>query len=375
MKKLMAVALCVALVAGCLTAFAACSDVDMTLRENTQYGLFWYGVDADDSMKSQENMPVEYYDPEKPTLIYSHGWKPAGEEVETMRTLAKTISKTEGASGDMDYVKELKALGYNVAFWNWHDYARNLDNLHNEIWTVKSLEEVQGRNEYYVKSIEALDGRTFAGEFARSVCAVMKDAGNEEVIFVGHSFGGEMVIAAAYTLYKLAEQGIVTNTNILPDRISLADPYIPAATLSGEMDMTCEDVTGYVAQAFANAVEFINGKGGVIDLNGAMNGLTYNGYMGIPGAEEVDAKIKANTVYVLQRALTNAYGIMGDVHNVSRDYVLTSIVEGKKGNMSNCKPCASMTAEELRQYVGRQFDLAGKGFLIADASMTEVTEK
>lgn len=377
MKKLFALFVCIALIASCLTVFAACkSDVDMSLRSDTLYGLYWYGEDADDSMKSQENMPTEYYDPEKPTLIYSHGWKPAGETVETMRTLAKTVSKTAGASGDIDYVKELKALGYNVAFWNWQEYAQNLDNLHNEIWTVKTVSEVSGKDDNYVAAIEALDGRTFAGEFARSVCAVMKDATDQEVIFVGHSFGGEMVTAAAYTLYKLAESGVIVNKNILPDRISLADPYIPAASLSGKMDMTGEDITGYVAEAFANALEFINGKGGVIDLNGAMNGLTYNGYLAIKEAdvkEEIDAKIKANTVYVIQKALTSAYGAVGDVHNVSRDYILTSFIEGKKGNMDACVPRVSMTAEELREYVGRQFELTGKGFLIADAVMKETT--
>lgn len=377
MKKLFALFICIALIASCLTVFAACkSDVDMSLRSDTLYGLYWYGESADDSMKSQENMPTEYYDPEKPTLIYSHGWKPAGETVETMRTLEKTVSKTNGASGNIDYVEELKALGYNVAFWNWHEYAQNLDNLHNEIWTVKTVAEVSGKDDNYVAAIEALDGRTFAGEFARSVCAVMKDATDQEVIFVGHSFGGEMVTAAAYTLYKLAESGVIVNKNILPDRISLADPYIPAASLSGKMDMTGEDITGYVADAFANALEFINGKGGVIDLNGAMNGLTYNGYLAIKEAdvkEEIDAKIKANTVYVIQKALTSAYGAVGDVHNVSRDYILTSFIEGKKGNMDACVPRVSMTAEELREYVGRQFELTGKGFLIADAVMKETT--
>ena len=377
MKKLFALFICIALIASCLTVFAACkSDVDMSLRSDTLYGLYWYGESADDSMKSQENMPTEYYDPEKPTLIYSHGWKPAGETVETMITLEKTVSKTNGASGNIDYVEKLKDLGYNVAFWNWHEYAQNLDNLHNEIWTVKTVAEVSGKDDNYVAAIEALDGRTFAGEFARSVCAVMKDATDQEVIFVGHSFGGEMVTAAAYTLYKLAESGVIANKNILPDRISLADPYIPSASLNGEMDITGEDVTGYVAEAFADALEFINSKGGVIDLNGAMNGLTYNGYLAIKEAEvkeSIDAKVKANTVYVIQKALTSAYGPVGDVHNVSRDYILTSFIEGKKGNMEACVPRVSMTADELREYVGRQFELAGKGFPLADAVMTETT--
>lgn len=137
MRKIVSILICLALVVGCTAAFTSCGDttreVDMSLRSDTLYGLYWYGKDATDSMRSQENMPTEYYDPSKPTVIYSHGWKMSNEEKETMTTLAKTVSKTGGASGEIDYVVEFKALGYNVAFWDWHAYAQLLPYLQNEI--------------------------------------------------------------------------------------------------------------------------------------------------------------------------------------------------------------------------------------------------
>ena len=127
MKKIFAAALCVILLVCSLTAFAACDkpgtlygELDMSLREGTLYGLYWYGDDIDDCVVSKENLDVTYYDPEKPTLIYSHGWKTESEDKEIFKTLADTYSATNGASGRVDYVAELKTLGYNVAFWDWY---------------------------------------------------------------------------------------------------------------------------------------------------------------------------------------------------------------------------------------------------------------
>lgn len=389
MKKILALTVCFVLIVSSLTLAVACENgdkagevriVDMSLRADTQYGLYWYGDsgELDDAVISGENLPTQYYDPSKPTLIYSHGWKPEGEDKEQFATLAKTYSKTGGASGNVNYVKELKELGYNVAFWDWHDYAKDIDSLQNEIWVVKSAENIEDKDGNYYAAVSALDGRTFAGELVRSMCAVMKNATDQEVVLVGHSFGGQMVTATAYTLYKLAEEGIIKNKNILPDRISLADPYMTGANISGEMDMLEEKLTTTpTAKKAADAFEYLNKHGAVIDFNGAMNTITYNAYEGLAGIKnkelraQVTATIKANTVYILQKCLSREYGGVGDVHNVSRDYVLTCFIEGKKGNLTGV-PNVSMTADALREYVGREFDLDGKGFLIADYSAVEV---
>lgn len=388
MRKTFAILICIAIVACSLAAFTACDkstrEVDMSLRSDTLYGLYWYGDDATDSMRSQENMPTKYYDPEKPTVIYSHGWKTSTEEKETMTTLDKTISKTKGACGDMDYVVELKALGYNVAFWDWHAYAQILAYLQDEIWVVKDADALSesDKTKYanYYDALVALNGRSFAGELVRSMNAVMKDATDKEVVLIGHSFGGQMVTATAYTLYKLADEGLLSNNNILPDRIILADPYMTGSDVFGDMDLLDESIEATpTALKAAEAFEYMNSKGAVIDLYGAMRTMTYEAYAGMFAAPAelktvIAEKIKANTVYVVQKALTDEYGTVGDVHVVSRDYVITSFIEGKKGNMDGCMPRTSMTADEMRQYVGREFNLIGNGFDISGATMQEVLE-
>lgn len=377
MKRITVLLVLIAVLCSCTVFFVCCNNdddtklpsknYDLSLRENTQYGLYWYGDDATDKLISQEDMPLKYYDPSKPTLIYAHGWKMESDVREDLVMLDKTISKTGGEAKATDYVKELKALGYNVAIFDWYDYARELENLYKEIWTVGDAstldEEFKGSN--YESALLALEGRTFAGEFARSVAAVMKDAQGKEVIFVGHSYGSQIVTAGAYTLFKLVEDNAISNSNILPSRIALADPYMPGEVMNGKMDLIEEDLTNtYVTAKDANCFAYFKENGVAIDIYEAMVNMNFN-LMSISSAEirnNVKNMILQNTAYVVQKGLTKAYGIIGDVHNVSRDWVLSAIVEGKKGNMQLCTPNPSMSAQELMNYVGKQYNQNYAGF-------------
>ena len=256
--------------------FTACNDgekrtpVNFTLDPDRDYGLYWYDVNGG-RMLSQEDMPLSYYDPSKPTVIYSHGWKVdlAPEELVTQQS---TIDATEGLSGDRDYAEELKKAGYNVGYFDWHLYAADLSSLQNEIWTVyeEGVSDAPDEGSNYEAAVAALDGKSFAGEFAREVAVVMKDAKNDDLYFIGHSFGGQMVTAAAYTLSKMYDAGLDINPACVPKRISLADPYIPMVDLSGRMDITGEKLECYLPSFNADAFAYLRGKGTFIDMYGSM---------------------------------------------------------------------------------------------------------
>lgn len=376
MKKFAIVMICVALALCTLVSFASCDQkeqktYDLELRENTPYGLYWYGDsgELDDKVKSAKNLSVEYYDPSKPTVIYSHGWKPDGDDREELQTLEKTYSKTKGASGNYNYVKELKQLGYNVAMFDWYDYAKQLSYLHDEIWTVQSIQDLDEKQAQsnYGEAVKVLDGRSFAGEFARSVLAVMKQAQDKEVVFIGHSFGAQMVTSASYILYKLSEENDAINKNILPSRIVLADPYITGAEMKGKLDIIGDDLSGItVAAQDATAFRYMSERGAAIDIYGAMTMWTCDMYKNMitdkDEVKRIESQIVANTAFVVQKGLRNAYGTVGDIHNVSRDWVLTAYVEGKKGNLTGCSPNPSMTAQEMKAYVGYKYDQLYDGF-------------
>ena len=371
MKKKLSVILCAALVlsALCAALLTACNDKPnepavYTLDPDRDFGLYWYN-DEGEKMLSEADMPVEFYDPEKPTVVYSHGWKmkPVPEELVTQQS---TVESTKGLSGERDYAAELRAAGYNVGYFDWHLYAADLNYLDDEIWTVAT--ETPDNDSNYAAAVKALNGHSFAGEFAREIATVMKNAVNTDLHFVGHSYGGQMVTAAAYTLAKMYDQGLVINPACVPDRVSLADPYITAGAIEGTMDITGESISTRVALIMADAIALLNSRGTFVDLYGAMS-FIYESYANtLPDLKDT---IKANTAYI---SLDGLLGDMSTKHVNARDYVLTNLVDGIAGNITSLPFTVAVSAEDGRAFVGKVYTQKGPGFDWTATSYTEITD-
>ena len=150
----------------------------------------------------------------------------------------------------------------------------------------------------------------------------MRGYQGKPVYFIGHSFGAQMVTAAARTLYGMSESGMLANTNILPGRLLLADPYIPGGAMyamSGSADIIDLDFTGKdAADVMAESLVYLNQKGVASDLYCAMP-VAYRMYG--DGRPEIDEMLLENTNYIVMTKLNELYGDVGDVHNVARDWV------------------------------------------------------
>ena len=363
-RKFLAVVCLVLFAAVFALSAAACNNkrtpAVYTLDPDRDFGIYWYN-DEGERMLSEADMPVGYYDPAKPTVIYSHGWK-ADLSAEALVTQPSTREALGELCGYRDYAAELRAAGYNVGYFDWHLYAADLFALQDEIWTVETEIPEDGSN--YAAALKALGGHTFAGEFAREIATVMKDAENPSLHFVGHSFGGQMVIAAAYTLAMMYDEGLVVNPNCLPDRLSLADPYIPVAQLEGEIDVTGKTLNAALCTVNADAFALLNKKGTFIDLYGAMN-FIYEQYYILDDDIGTGAKahevILDNCAYVVLSGL-NKLGSAATQHVNARDYVLTNLVDGVAGEKGGLPFSVACSAEEGRQYVGVSYTQLGPGF-------------
>ena len=205
--------------------------------------------------------------------------------------------------------------------------------------------------------MKALNGHSFAGEFAREIATVMKNAVNTDLHFVGHSYGGQMVTAAAYTLAKMYAQGLVVNPACVPDRVSLADPYIPSEALGGytkgTLDIIGESYDAPLAQVTANAIAYLNSRGTFVDLYGGMSFIYENYANTLPDLKDT---IKANTAYVTLDGL-NAIGTIDTQHVNARDYVLTNLVDGIALPFT-----VAVSAEDGRAFVGKAYTQKGPGF-------------
>ena len=375
MKKKLSVILCAALVlsALCAALLTACNDKPnepavYTLDPDRDFGLYWYN-DEGEIMLSEADMPVEFYDPEKPTVVYSHGWK-MNPVPEALVTQQSTVESTGGLSGERDYAEELRAAGYNVGYFDWHLYAADLTYLDDEIWTVAT--ETPDNDSNYAAAVKALNGHSFAGEFAREIATVMKNAVNTHLHFVGHSYGGQMVTAAAHTLAKMYDQGLVANPACVPDRVSLADPYIPSEALGGytkgTLDIIGESYDAPLAQVTANAIAYLNSRGTFVDLYGGMSFIYENYANTLPDLKDT---IKANTAYI---SLDGLLGDMTTKHVNARDYVLTNLVDGIAGNITSLPFTVAVSAEDGRAFVGKAYTQKGPGFDWATTSYIEVTD-
>ena len=185
----------------------------------------------------------------------------------------------------------------------------------------------------------------------------MKNAVNTDLHFVGHSYGGQMVTAAAYTLAKMYDQGLVVNPACVPDRVSLADPYIPSEALGGytkgTLDIIGESYDAPLAQVTANAIAYLNSRGTFVDLYGGMSFIYENYANTLPDLKDT---IKANTAYI---SLDGLLGDMSTKHVNARDYVLTNLVDGIAGNITSLPFTVAVSAEDGRAF--RRQSLHPKG--------------
>lgn len=358
MKKL-TIILTIALVAVLAPGvFAACGErfqengVYAVNSANEEYGLWWYGPDGSDNtvMRASASLPLDYYDPSKPTVVYSHGLK-MGEPLELLQPVQKAVSMVEREEGiDLtaeygSYAKQLKDLGYNVAYFRWTKYAAFLQGNEQMIWmpntNAAALSELK----------KDLPGVSLAGEFAREFVTSMRGYKGQPVYFIGHSFGAQMVTAAARTLYGMKDKGIITNANILPGRLLLADPYIPSYSMTGKADTIDLDFYGKDnAEVMAEVLAYLNSAGVASDLYCAMP-MAYRMYGQDGSRPDIDETLKENTNYIVMTGLNEIYGTIGDIHNVARDWVWCEFLASAKGELGDdVYPIPTAAPSEASKY-------------------------
>ena len=342
-----------------LAVFAACGEEDNRVfavnSANEEYGLWWYGPDGSDDtvVRASDSLSLDYYDPSKPTVVYSHGLK-VNEPLELLKPVEKAVNMVKNGDEGIDlaaeygsYAKQLKDLGYNVAYFRWTKYAGSLMGNEQMIWMPYTNKK--GTIEQLKQD---LPGVSLAGEFAREFVTSMRGYQGKPVYFIGHSFGAQMVTAAARTLYGMSESGMLANTNILPGRLLLADPYIPGGAMyamSGSADIIDLDFTGKdAADVMAESLVYLNQKGVASDLYCAMP-VAYRMYG--DGRPEIDEMLLENTNYIVMTKLNELYGDVGDVHNVARDWVWCEFLASVKGELGDdVYPLPTADPAEAREY-------------------------
>lgn len=342
--------------------------VTMSFADDTDYGIYWFGEDNEDYVRSSAQMDKKYFDSSKPTLVFFHGWEPSKENsanglFEDFVTHKETISKT-GTTDIRDYAKEFKKQGYNVASMSWFAYAASLVNLFNYIW------------------VSFDGGEALSVKFAMEFAITIGEDYDKEIKFVGHSYGSQLALATTYQLIELQSKRAFDNNNIIPTRLTLADPYFGATAFIGNWDKVQDEKISFTQEPiakrapsvlFADILEsVVRQKDIAADMYFGMS-IASSSYYKYDGSDESFEKLSRNSVIVKCKGLDNRYGNL-DIHNIVRDWTLLSIADnvGLTDQYNNVAPSGAATDGQIKNMRGKCYNQVYKGLDLSKDSMVLV---
>ncbi len=372
MKKFIVAMLLVVMLVG-ISVFTACvnngyssdSPFELEYDVSKDYGVYWY---ADgEYVRSSDSLDAKYFDSSKPTLIFAHGWEPDDKNtsnglVEDFVTHKDTIEKTGIAS--TNYAEEFKSQGYNVACLGWFGYAGILNRLFEYIWV--------GFDKGYALSVR----------FAQELCCVLGEDYDKSIKLLGHSYGSQVAIATTYQLTKFIDDGVISNKNLVPTRITLADPYIGATGLISDwkslknktIDYSNEPINGREPKTLlADATEYIVDKNDIaIDIYCGMSIASTN-YYKYDGSDKDFEKLSQNCVFVKSKGLKERYGDF-NIHNITRDWVFLFVVNNVLlyDQNNNLAPSGGASDAQIKAMRGNCYNQVYEGLNLSKDSMVLV---
>ncbi|MDE6614024.1 MAG: hypothetical protein K2K24_00790 [Clostridia bacterium] len=366
MKKIFIALILIAVIVGAF-ALTACSgnNVKIEYDPSTTYGVYWYSSDGK-YVRSSQDMSKDLFDASKPTFVFAHGWEPDKENssnglVEDLVTHPDTIKKT--STEKRNYAEELKEQGYNVALLGWFSYAKNLGDLFRFIW------------------VDFDGGNALSVRFAQELAAVLGEDYEKDVKIVGHSYGSQLALATTYQLTNFKENGLISNQHIIPTRMTLADPYIGSTGLvsdwknlsKSKISYTNEKIDGRAPKVlFADQIDYVVSANDIaVDIYCGMS-MASTSYYKYDTSDASFEKLSKNCAFVKSEGLKRAYGDTS-IHNVTRDWVLLSIVDDVlmyEQDSDILAPSGAASDEDIMAMRGKCYYQNYRGFNLSMDSMT-----
>lgn len=403
-KRIILLILCVA-IAACLGVSSAVGAFayDTTIEEwgvehfnQLDVGLFWY-------TEKDQRIPVADYtvDTTKPTIIYTHGWKPYDSHFreclslkdDTDPAITKKGFKTYEDEGyDPEFCNYYLERGYNVGvyFWNqlsgdesmttdskiwWSDGGKNMTYA-----TFPSVDST-GKDRVISSPDDPKNPKkSVALLYADALIEALGEEYDKDLHLVGHSMGGQLTLATTEALCLMKDEGKLSGA-FLPDRLTVIDPYFNFLTsVTGVIDHTGEFVSKKsAAYLSAKAAETCANHAIPIEGFGANEDAVFRNYLygvkllakaaeangedpsevkGMKEANEITRLFGDNIAWVYMKPLVGSkgYGGFAPTHVMSVDYYFTTnYMEPVLSEEGLQVPSAKMTNEELKSVIGRCF--------------------
>ncbi len=214
----------VMLLAGSVTGVNAASqttdEVDEVL-DYLNYGLYWLGTDGAKE-KFSEGDNNAYYDPDKPTVIYFHGWQQSSSEN------GYKIPDLEFEDADVWTQNGWIEKGYNVGIFHWAQWADEDDVqwAESKIWTRNGPKGFRYRlsNGEFSTDLNP-SGSGGVGDLAADILLdALADNSSDSLRFAGHSLGNQLATRVAQIFHDKIETGTIDADTYSIDRLALLDP-------------------------------------------------------------------------------------------------------------------------------------------------------
>ena len=329
--------------------------------DSFDYGLYFYSEDSDIPIKASD--PACPYDPTKPTIIYSHGWKM--DEGFEMREVLSLMHPSVSLDSDLDYFGEqYLADGYNVASFFWNQIADEAEGLWDSVKKVWTDESEYGMRYRVGNTRTAVDDPTnpkgsVASLLINEIKTYMSDFTGETLWLTGHSMGGELTLATAEGLLLEREQGNISEY-LVPDRLSLFDPFFPNTTIKNATvnhtgkyyDQVC------VSALSADAMMTCANAGMAIEVY-ATNSMAYGLFCTLQSEEmkrEIAERFIDNAVWYFFPELQSDAEGFGYSHVRTRDiYFLSIYDEDQYANDGKVIANANQSIDTVRSLKGRTY--------------------
>jgi hypothetical protein len=202
------------------------------------YGIYWYSYnDASRKAYPDGRAIAGFYDPNKPTIIFAHGW-------ENNRVADGRIEGTNLSTGRQNFTWRLYNVngaqfwldqGWNVGLFHWTQLANDEASpglslfpspyfAQLKIWTPDGPQGMRwakcNRNEYEERP-EFTPDVSASRLFYESYKAALAQYSGAEIRLAGNSLGAQMVIAMTHIAYVQEPLPAAQR----PQRVALLDPY------------------------------------------------------------------------------------------------------------------------------------------------------
>jgi len=205
-------------------------SIHLTTR-NLDFGLYWFGKDGQ-CEKFIPGLPNNYYDPQRPTMIYTHGWKQEAVERNYERETFLLDEPDEGVSVYTNQAWIEKGWNTGILYWNQWCEESEIKDAEAKIWSFNGpqgsrYKRADGSYDSFSKQINILGTQIQVNSVVDVlfpyVYHALKDNTGNNIRFIGHSLGSQVMTSIAK---KLKEKEIWIN------RLALLEP----AWTEGEKD-------------------------------------------------------------------------------------------------------------------------------------------